>query len=72
MAAGSTPYLCFAPDGSVDRIIELPVSQPTSCCFAGPDLATLAVDPAATPPTGTLRVLRRQTKRTGIIGVTQG
>ena len=26
--------------------IELPVSQPTSCCFAGPDLSTLFVTSA--------------------------
>jgi sugar lactone lactonase YvrE len=43
--AGSS-IVRFAPDGSVDRIIELPVSQPTSCCFAGPDLATLFVTSA--------------------------
>ncbi len=36
----------FAPDGAVDRIIQLPVSQPTSCCFAGPDLSTLFVTSA--------------------------
>jgi sugar lactone lactonase YvrE len=33
----------FAPDGRVDRTIELPVSNPTSCCFGGPDLTTLYV-----------------------------
>ncbi|UFI47169.1 SMP-30/gluconolactonase/LRE family protein [Pseudomonas savastanoi] len=37
----------FAPDGSVDRVIELPVSHPTSCVFGGPDLETLYVTSAA-------------------------
>lgn len=33
----------FHADGSVDRDIELPVSQPTMCAFAGPALDTLYV-----------------------------
>jgi sugar lactone lactonase YvrE len=36
----------FKPDGSVDRKIDLPVTQPTSCCFGGPDLTTLYVTSA--------------------------
>jgi sugar lactone lactonase YvrE len=36
----------FKPDGTVDRKIDLPVSQPTSCCFGGPDLTTLYVTSA--------------------------
>jgi sugar lactone lactonase YvrE/DNA-binding IclR family transcriptional regulator len=36
----------FAPDGRVDRTIHLPVPRPTSCCFGGPDLATLYVTSA--------------------------
>ena len=36
----------FAPDGRVERIIELPVTNPTSCCFGGPDLTTLYVTSA--------------------------
>ncbi|KRW69978.1 SMP-30/gluconolactonase/LRE family protein [Stutzerimonas nitrititolerans] len=39
----------FAPDGSLDRIIELPVSHPTSCVFGGPELTTLFVTSAAPP-----------------------
>jgi len=36
----------FAPDGRLDRLVELPVSQPTSCAFGGPDLRTLYVTTA--------------------------
>lgn len=36
----------FAPDGRVDRQIELPVTNPTSCCFGGPDLRKLYVTSA--------------------------
>ena len=36
----------FTPDGDLDRLIELPVSQPTSCAFGGPDLRTLFVSTA--------------------------
>lgn len=34
------------PDGSVERVIDLPCSWPTSCTFGGPDLATLFVTSA--------------------------
>ncbi|MDY7560841.1 SMP-30/gluconolactonase/LRE family protein [Pseudomonas sp. 10B1] len=37
----------FAPDGAIDRVVELPVSHPTSCVFGGPDLSTLYVTSAA-------------------------
>jgi sugar lactone lactonase YvrE len=37
----------FAPDGSVEQIIDLPVSHPTSCVFGGPDMTTLYVTSAA-------------------------
>lgn len=37
----------FAADGGVDRDVELPVSQPTMCAFAGPDLTTLYVTSAS-------------------------
>lgn len=36
----------FAPDGRLDRLVPLPVSQPTSCAFGGADLATLYVTTA--------------------------
>lgn len=31
----------LAPDGTVDRVIEVPVTKPTMPAFGGPDLATL-------------------------------
>jgi len=37
----------FHPDGSVDRDIDLPVSQPTMPAFAGEDLATLYLTSAS-------------------------
>jgi len=33
----------FLPDGTPDRVLELPVPKVTSCAFAGPDLGTLIV-----------------------------
>lgn len=36
----------FAPDGRVDRVLELPVTNPTCPCFGGPDLKTLYVTSA--------------------------
>lgn len=33
----------YTPSGAVDREIRLPVSQVTSCCFAGPKLDTLII-----------------------------
>lgn len=41
--------LRLTPDGQVDRVIELPVSRPTSCVFGGPDLTTLYITSAASP-----------------------
>jgi sugar lactone lactonase YvrE len=36
----------YAPDGRLDRTIELPVSRPTACTFGGADLGTLFVTTA--------------------------
>lgn len=36
-----------APDGSVDKIIEMPVKNITTCCFGGPDLSALYITTAS-------------------------
>jgi len=58
----------FTPDGAVDQVIAMPVSRPTSCAFAGPDLDLLIVtsgwaglneaDRTAEPHAGSLFVFR--------------
>lgn len=43
----------FAPDGTLDRLVQVPVSCPTMCAFGGPDLATMFITTArkvGTPP----------------------
>ncbi|HTN62889.1 MAG TPA: SMP-30/gluconolactonase/LRE family protein [Devosia sp.] len=43
----------IAPDGSVDRVIDMPVTNPTTAVFGGRDLKTLYITSASvfTPPT---------------------
>jgi sugar lactone lactonase YvrE len=36
----------YAPDGAVDRVVDVPVEQPSCCAFGGPDLTTLYVTTA--------------------------
>ncbi|WP_159587815.1 SMP-30/gluconolactonase/LRE family protein [Chelativorans xinjiangense] len=36
----------YAPDGRLDREVDLPVPRPSSCCFGGPDLKTLYITSA--------------------------
>lgn len=40
----------FAPDGSTDRVIEMPVKKVTSVMFGGPNLDVLYVTSMARPP----------------------
>lgn len=43
--------LCrYAPDGSLDRVIEMPVKKVTSLNFGGPDMDTLFVTSMTKPP----------------------
>ncbi|NGN69035.1 SMP-30/gluconolactonase/LRE family protein [Streptomyces sp. A7024] len=37
----------YAPDGSLDRTIDLPVARPTACAFGGADLTDLYITSAA-------------------------
>ena len=37
----------YAPDGRIDRVIELPVKRPTCCAFGGPLLETLYITTAS-------------------------
>jgi sugar lactone lactonase YvrE len=37
----------YAPDGTIDRVIEVPVLQPSSCAFGGKDLDELYITSAA-------------------------
>ncbi|WAH99166.1 SMP-30/gluconolactonase/LRE family protein [Arthrobacter sp. MMS18-M83] len=37
----------YTPDGRIDTIVELPVSQPTSCAFGGADGSQLVITTAA-------------------------
>jgi sugar lactone lactonase YvrE len=46
---GGSCVVRVAPDGSVDRIVEMPVSNLTSCTFGGADLKTLFITSAAQP-----------------------
>ncbi|TCS60941.1 SMP-30/gluconolactonase/LRE family protein [Varunaivibrio sulfuroxidans] len=36
----------YAPDGAIDRIVDMPVACPTSCAFGGPDMTTLFITSA--------------------------
>ena len=40
----------YAPDGSIDRVIELPVERPTCCAFGGPNLETLYITTSQLTP----------------------
>lgn len=42
----------YAPDGRLDRTLELPVQRPSSCAFGGPDLRTLYITSAVWDLTG--------------------
>jgi len=44
---GGSCLIRYRPDGSVDRIVPVPVTNPTSCVFGGPDLRTLYVTSAS-------------------------
>ena len=43
---GGSALTRYAPDGSVDRIVDLPVERPTSVVFGGEDLRTIYITTA--------------------------
>jgi sugar lactone lactonase YvrE len=43
---GAAAVARIAPDGSLDRVVHLPVSHPTSCCFGDRDRCTLYITSA--------------------------
>ena len=43
---GAWRVVRHAPDGGIDRVVELPVQQPSACMFGGEGLATLYVTSA--------------------------
>lgn len=67
----------YTPAGKVDRVVEVPVANPTCCCFGGEDLGTLYVttarqrlspeDLAKQPLAGSLLALRP-----GVQGLPEG
>ena len=44
---GGSSVCRFAPDGTLDTVVRMPVSQVTSCTFGGPDLSDLYATSAA-------------------------
>ena len=44
---GGSAVRCYAPDGELDEVIEIPARNVTSCCFGGADGRTLFVTTAA-------------------------
>lgn len=43
---GAWRIVRYRPDGIIDRIVHMPVEQPSSCAFGGPDMTTLFVTTA--------------------------
>ena len=43
---GASKIVRYAPDGGIDRELDLPVPQPTNCVFGGQDLDTLYITTA--------------------------
>jgi sugar lactone lactonase YvrE len=43
---GGSRITRYDPDGKIERVVELPVTNITSCCFGGPDLTDLYITTA--------------------------
>ena len=59
-----------APDGGLDRIVEVPVRKPTCCAFGGADLATLYITTSRLGETG--EALLREPLAGGLFSVRPG
>jgi sugar lactone lactonase YvrE len=46
---GGSAIRRYLPDGSLDRVLHVPVTHPTTCAFGGPDLADLYITSATIP-----------------------
>jgi sugar lactone lactonase YvrE len=58
-----------APDGTIERVVEMPVKNITTCCFGGADLSTLLVTTAsAQAPPGDRLAGSLFAMRTGVKG----
>ncbi len=44
---GGGCIVCVAPEGRIERVVEMPVRNITTCAFGGPDLKTLFITTAA-------------------------
>jgi sugar lactone lactonase YvrE len=59
----------YTPDGRLDRVVELPTPQVSSCAFAGPDLDTLIITTAARDRPGDPDAGRTYAHRPGLRGL---
>jgi sugar lactone lactonase YvrE len=46
---GGSRVVCYSPNGQIARVVELPVTFPTCCCFGGYDLDRLYITSASEP-----------------------
>jgi sugar lactone lactonase YvrE len=67
---GAWRLVRYAPDGRIDRVIHVPVEQPSSCAFGGPDLDLLYVTSAREGLDAT--ALARQPQAGGLFVVRPG
>lgn len=67
---GAWRVVRYSPAGEIDRIVEMPVEQPTSCAFGGPDLRTLFITSARSGLSD--RALADQTLAGGLFAIEPG
>ena len=62
--------LRIAPDGTIDRVIDVPVWKPTCCAFGGPELDTLFI--TTSQLASSKEVLAREPQSGGLFAVRPG